>query len=79
MVLKIEDLEKVQEADKSRAAETIAKKDAFIKERNHWIITNHEYDEKLMMEVKQALDVDINKYRRMIEDEEERFAKQNMM
>lgn len=78
MVLKIEDLEKLRVADQRRAAEAIAKKDAFIKERNHWIKTNHEYDETLM-EVKQALDADIKDYRRMIEDEEGRFAKQNMI
>lgn len=39
---------------------------------------DYEYDENLM-EVQQALDADIKDYRKMIEDEEGRFAKQNMM
>jgi len=78
LVLKIEDLEKVRAADQRRTSEVIAEKDAFIKKQNHWIITNYEYDENLM-EVKQALDADIKDYRKMIEDEEGRFAKQNMM
>lgn len=78
MVLKIEDLEKVRAAEQRRTSEVIANKDAFIKEQDHWIRTDYEYDENLL-EVTQALDADIKDYRKMIEDEEGRFAKQNMM
>lgn len=78
MSLKIEDLEKLRVADNRRSAEIIAQRDAVIKERNQWILTNHEYDEELMPEVKKALDSDIKDYRRMIEDEEGRCGNLNM-
>ena len=78
MVLKIEDLKKLRAADNRRSAEIIAQKDVIIKERKQWIVTNHKYDEELM-EVNQMLDSEIKDYRRMIEDEEGRCGKLNMM
>lgn len=80
MTRKIEDLKKkLRVGAKRRSDEIIAQKDAVIKECKLWIVKIHEYDEELMPEVKKALDMDIKDYRRMIQDEEGRCGKLNMM
>ena len=79
MARKIEDLEILRVGEKRRSAEIITQKDAVIEELNQWIQKHHEFDEELMPEVKKALESDIKDYRRMIEDEEGRCGKLNMM
>ncbi|KAL9986450.1 hypothetical protein ACROYT_G000603 [Oculina patagonica] len=72
LVLRIEDLEKLRAGDLRRADETIAKRDAQIKEMQKIIDSEYEYDEALMG-VKSALDLDITAFRKMIEGEEARL------
>ena len=78
MVKENEESEKLREADNRRFEEIIAQKDDLIKKKKLWIVKNHEYDENLR-EVNQMLDSDIKDYRRMIEEEEGRYGKLNMM
>ncbi|XP_078370089.1 lamin-B1.S-like isoform X2 [Oculina patagonica] len=70
--LRIEDLEKLRAGDQKRAEETIANRDAQIKELQKRIQSDFKYDESLMG-VKSALDSDIIAYRKMIEEEEARW------
>ena len=77
MILKIEHSETLREADNRMYDEIIAQKDELIKKGTQWIVTE-ELNEELR-KVNQMLDSDITDYRRMIEEEEGRYGKLNMM